>query len=66
MNGTIKTLLTDKGCGFIKGDNNRDYFFHRSALKAGARYDDLVVGQPVTFEDSEGTKGPRAEDVFLA
>jgi CspA family cold shock protein len=66
MDGTIKTLLNAKGCGFIKGDNNKDYFFHRSALKAGARFEDLREGQPVTFEDSEGAKGLRAEDVFLA
>lgn len=71
MDGTIKTILADKGCGFIttavgRGTPKKDYFFHKSALKAGAKFEDLVVGQPVTFEDAEGERGPRAEDVYIA
>lgn len=64
MIGTIKKLLVDKRCGFIQGENRIDYFFHESVLK-NATYDSLGEGQEVTFEDSEGTKGPRAEDVFV-
>src|SRR6185295_11630811 len=33
MKGTIKRLLPDKRCGFIRGENNVEYFFHQSALK---------------------------------
>lgn len=65
MIGKIKTLLRDKRCGFIKGSDNRDYFFHQSSLK-NVQFDDLELQQEVEFEDSEGTKGPRAEDVFVA
>lgn len=64
MNGTIKRLLIDKKCGFIKGRDGKDYFFHRSALK-NIDYEALEEGLDVTFEDSEGTKGPRAEDVYV-
>ena len=63
MIGTIKKLTPEKGFGFIKGDNGVEYFFHSSALR-NARFNGLVVGQEVTFEDAEGTKGPRAEDVY--
>lgn len=64
MTGTIKHLLNDKGCGFIKGQNGTEYFFHRSALK-NADFDTLEMGREVTFEDVDTPKGPRAEDVFV-
>lgn len=65
MNGTVKTLQTDKGYGFILGEDGNEYFFHHSALK-NAKIEDLRKGQEVTFEDSEGKGGrPRAEDVFV-
>ncbi|KKM78489.1 hypothetical protein LCGC14_1359500 [marine sediment metagenome] len=63
MEGRIKLLLTDKNCGFITGGDDTDYFFHISALK-NIKYDDLEVGMGVTFVDEEGTRGPRAEDVY--
>lgn len=28
MQGKIKTFSADKGFGFIKGDDEKDYFFH--------------------------------------
>lgn len=62
MTGTIKTLLTDKRCGFIKS-GSKDFFFHETALK-NVKYEELGLGQEVTFEDAEGTRGPRAEDVY--
>ena len=64
MNGKIKRLIADKKFGFIVGDGNKEYFFHASALK-NTRFDDLEVGQEVEFEDSEGEKGPRAEDIYV-
>lgn len=64
MNGTIKTLLKDKKCGFITGEDGKDYFFHASALK-NVDYESLERGTEVTFEDAEGAKGPRAEDVYV-
>ena len=64
MKGTIKTLLRDKRCGFIRGEDGMDYFFHQSALK-NIGYDDIESQQDVEFEPGEGTKGPRAEDVYV-
>lgn len=67
MTGIIKKLLSEKRCGFITGQQDkRDYFFHQSALK-NTEYDQLGLGQEVTFEDAEGSqgKGPRAEDIYV-
>ncbi|HEY1912611.1 MAG TPA: cold shock domain-containing protein [Vicinamibacterales bacterium] len=62
MNGKIRTLRTDKGFGFIKGENGQDYFFHQSAI-FGEGIADLREGDSVTFEPTQGDKGPRAENV---
>ena len=59
--GTIKRL-TDKGFGFIDTGQNKDMFFHSSAVE-GTTFDELREGQKVTFEEGQGPKGPRAEKV---
>jgi CspA family cold shock protein len=59
--GTIKRL-TDKGFGFIDTGSGNDIFFHMSALE-GVRYDELQEGQRVEFNEGQGPKGPRAENV---
>lgn len=64
MTGTIVRKLDDKGCGFIRAEDGTEYFFHMSALKGGIRFAELRRGQEVTFEPTEGSKGPRAEDVY--
>ena len=62
MNGTIKTL-TDKGFGFIARDGEtKDLFFHSKSL-VGVSYDELKVGDMVTFEVVDGEKGPAAVNV---
>ena len=65
MNGTIKRLVTDKGFGFVAAQDGTEYFFHQSAC-TDARFDDLREGQAVTFQQGQGPKGPRAENVKLA
>ena len=62
MTGTIRTLRTDKGFGFIKDASGNDYFFHQSAIY-GEGIADLREGDSVTFDVGEGPKGPRAENV---
>jgi cold shock protein len=50
--GTIKTLVTERGFGFLVPDgaaNGQDLFFHRSDVD-GAGYDALRVGDRVTYE----------------
>lgn len=64
MQGTIDSVNVEKGFGFIKGEDFKQYFFHRSALK-NCPWEDLKRGQEVTFEDAVTDKGPRAEDVWV-
>lgn len=59
--GKIKRI-TDKGFGFIEDGTDKDMFFHSSALK-DVRFDELREGQRVTYDVSQGPKGPRAENV---
>lgn len=65
MKGTIKTL-TDRGFGFIAREGEtKDLFFHAKDLN-GATFEDLKVGDAVTFDVVEGQKGPAAENISLA
>ena len=60
--GTIKTL-TPKGFGFIAREGEtKDLFFHSKELK-GVTYDELKVGDKVTFEVTQGEKAPAAVNV---
>lgn len=62
MQGTIKSL-TDKGFGFISQEGqDKDLFFHQTAL-VGVTFDELKVGDAVTFETEQSDKGPRATNV---
>ena len=62
MTGTIKTL-TDRGFGFISREGEeKDLFFHSKEL-SGVTYDELKVGDAVSFEVVEGEKGPAAVNV---
>ncbi|MDD2766190.1 MAG: cold shock domain-containing protein [Candidatus Moranbacteria bacterium] len=62
MQGTIKTL-TDRGFGFISRDGEaKDLFFHSKEL-VGVTYDELKVGDTVSFEVVNGEKGPAATGV---
>jgi CspA family cold shock protein len=60
MNGTIKRLVSEKGFGFVAGQDGREYFFHQSACQS---FESLREGQSVTFDAGQGPKGPRAENV---
>lgn len=65
MKGTIKTL-TDKGFGFIAREGEtKDLFFHSKELR-GVMFDELKVGEEVTFEVIQGDKGPAAINVARA
>jgi cold shock protein len=62
MKGTIKTK-TDKGYGFIARDGEeKDLFFHSNDL-SGVTFDEIQVGDTVTFEIVDGAKGPSAKNV---
>jgi len=62
MEGTVKWFSTDKGYGFIAGDDGNEYFVHHSALAPNTfiRDDDKV-----SFEPAEGDRGKQAKNVTL-
>jgi ATP-dependent RNA helicase RhlE len=59
--GQIK-LITHKGFGFIENGSSKDLFFHRSAVE-GASFEDLELGQHVSFTLGQGPRGPCATNV---
>jgi len=63
MTGTIKTLRTEKGFGFIIDNAGKEFFFHQSAIY-GEGIDNLREGDSVEFDVGQaGPRGPRAENV---
>lgn len=61
MTGKIKSLRT--GYGFITPDQgDKDVFFHATALE-GVTFEGLAEGQAVSFDVTQGEKGPKAEHV---
>jgi len=65
MTGKIKTL-TDRGFGFIAQEGvEKDLFFHSKDL-SGVTFDELKVGDEVSFEVAQGEKGPNAKNVTRA
>jgi CspA family cold shock protein len=64
--GTVKKLVSDRGFGFITGEDGKDYFFHRSSLAPSLDFDRLEGGEKVQFEIERDPKGARARDVQAA
>jgi CspA family cold shock protein len=60
--GTVKWFNEKKGYGFIEKDGGGDIFVHFSAIQAGG-FRTLREGQRVSFDVSEGEKGPSAVNV---
>lgn len=70
MHGTIARLVPDRGFGFIRADDGREFFFHRAALHA-TRFEALAPGTAVDFQVGQEPgdrpdEGPRAVSVHLA
>lgn len=65
MNGTVKTK-TDRGFGFISREGeDKDLFFHSKDL-IGVTFDEIQVGDTVTFDIVSGDKGLSAKNVARA
>ena len=62
VKGKIKKLVRDRGFGFVRGDDGKEVFFHRSGLGA-SDYDALSEGDVVEYVVQEGPRGARAENV---
>jgi len=60
--GVIASLVPEGDHGFIAASDGRQIYFHRNSV-AGAKFDDLKVGQEVRFSEAVGDKGPQASSV---
>ena len=63
--GTVKWFNSDKGFGFITGEDGKDVFVHFSAIQ-GEGFKTLEEGQAVTFDVEDGQRGPQATNVNKA
>lgn len=48
--GRIAKILVGQAHGFIRLRDNREVFFHRGDLAEGTAFNDLQIGDAVTFE----------------
>jgi len=60
--GTVKWFSDSKGFGFIEQSEGPDVFVHFSAIQ-GDGFKTLEEGMRVTFEVTDGPKGPQASNV---
>lgn len=62
MKGVVKFFNQVKGFGFIKGDEDKEYFVHSTGLNSGVELDE---GVKVTFDTEKDEKGFKAVNVSI-
>jgi cold shock protein len=60
--GKVKWFNDAKGFGFIEVEGQSDVFVHYNDI-GGDGYKSLTEGEEVTFEITQGEKGPKAVNV---
>ena len=60
--GTVKWFNDAKGFGFIEQESGDDVFVHHSEIQ-GEGFKSLAEGDSVTFDVTQGQKGPQASNV---
>ncbi len=60
MKGIIKWYNARKGYGFIKGEDEKDVFVHRSSVPAGTY---LNEGDTVEYDLEVAERGPQAKNI---
>jgi cold shock protein len=61
--GTVKWFSQEKGYGFITPeDGSEDIFVHYSAIE-GSGFRNLEEGERVSYEVTQGRRGPQAVNV---
>ncbi|WP_019548058.1 cold-shock protein [Streptomyces sulphureus] len=66
VTGTVKWFNSEKGFGFIEQEGGgADVFAHYSNINATG-FRELLEGQTVSFDVTQGQKGPQAENIVPA
>jgi cold shock CspA family protein len=71
MNGCVVKTYPNKSFGFIKGDDGKEYFLHRSSIlnfhvfHSSDFYSCIKVGDYVEFTPTVTAEGPRAIHVLV-
>jgi CspA family cold shock protein len=60
--GIVKWFNDKKGYGFIQQDNGEDLFVHHSSINMTG-FKTLAEGERVSFDVTEGDRGPSAANV---
>jgi cold shock protein len=64
--GTVKWFSNEKGYGFISPDDGSEDVFVPHTGIAGGGFKSLEEGEKVTYEVTQGRKGPQAANVSKA
>ena len=62
MQGTVKWFNSQRGFGFITGEDGTEYFTHWTHILING-YKQLVEGQAVSFTPETSEKGPIATNI---
>ena len=62
MKGTVKWFNQEKGFGFITGEDGKDIFAHFSQIQKDG-FKTLNENEEVTYEVTQGQKGPQASNI---
>jgi cold-shock DNA-binding protein family len=60
VKGKVKMFNSERGFGFITGEDGKDIYVHSTAIEGGAT---LAVGDAVEYEVEQAERGPRAKKV---
>ncbi len=64
--GKVKWFDANKGVGFIQSEEGTDVFVHYTGIATnGSGFKTLQADQSVTFELSDGKRGPQATNVKI-
>lgn len=62
MKGTVKWFNSEKGYGFITGEDGNDVFAHFSQINSDG-FKTLEENEQVEFNVEEGQRGPQATNI---
>jgi cold shock CspA family protein len=62
--GVIRDIFHEKGFGFVRTTDGREFFFHRTDMNLVDSWFTVQIGEEVVFQTGTGPKGPFAKSVW--